>query len=125
MSDPEHTPMDPAAEAALLESLANDLRALPARLARARETERQATAKAKLAEAKHAVVLSAHQAEIDRLDEQHRQKCADRERELRARESALAERERELAAERQRVIERERWVEHRAADLNNRLRGAA
>jgi hypothetical protein len=39
--------------------------------------------------------------------------------------AALEAERRELDAERQRVSDRERWVEHRAADLNNRLRGAA
>jgi uncharacterized protein (DUF3084 family) len=112
-------------ETEMLEALANDLRALPARLARAREIEREADAKAKLAEAKHAVVLSAHQTELDRLSDKHKAECADRDRVLRGREAALVAREREVAERDQRATARMRDAENRAADLTNRLRGAA
>jgi chromosome segregation ATPase len=117
--------MDLEAEAAMLEALRRDVNALPARLARAREIERDATARAEASVAAHQGQLAQHRVELDGLTEKHKVECADRERELRARESAVAERERELEAKQQRVIERERWVEHRAADLTNRLRGAA
>lgn len=48
-----------------------------------------------------------------------------RKKELAAQSAELAERERNLEAESRRVYDRERWVEQRAADLSNRLRGAA
>jgi chromosome segregation ATPase len=125
MTDPEHTPMDPAAEAALLEQLANDLRAMPARIKRARQLAQEADDQAKERWAANRAELAGHRAAIEELTAQQVGEHEARKKELAAQRAELAERERELAAERQRVVERERWVEHRAADMQRRYSGAA
>ena len=117
MTDTEHDE--------LFEQLANDLRAMPARIKRAKEIEQQAVDAANRARGAQIAERAGHQAAIDEADAAHRAKCAEREHGLANREAAVSERERQVEVERQRVVERERWVEHRAADLTNRLRGAA
>lgn len=69
--------------------------------------------------------LAGHKAGLDELSAGQQAEHSARLQEITRRGAALAERERALEAERQRVEARERWVEQRAADLSNRLRGAA
>jgi hypothetical protein len=117
--------MDPESEAETLTALARDLAAMPARLKRAREMERDATDKATAAVEAHRVEAAAHQAAIAEAESAHREKCAkDKDEIARARAAVETER-RELHAERLRIIDREKWVEHRAADLGQRARGVA
>jgi predicted glycoside hydrolase/deacetylase ChbG (UPF0249 family) len=125
MSDPEHTPMDPEAEAAMLEALARDLAAMPARIKRAREVEQTAIDAANKQRGQLALERQEHDRFIDDSTAKHQAKCAERERELRVRESALAERERAADEKFQRGVAMIRTAEARAADLGNRERSSA
>jgi hypothetical protein len=123
----EHTPkyLDLEAETEMLEALARDLAAMPARIKRAREIAQEADDKAKERWAVNRAELAGHKAGLDELSARQQEEHSARLQEITRREAALAERERALDAERQRIIERERWIEHRAADLSARLHGAA
>jgi chromosome segregation ATPase len=68
---------------------------------------------------------SAHEQRLAELSAAQVNQHQKRKDEIARGKSALEGERRALAAERRRVTERERWVEHRAADLTNRLRGAA
>jgi hypothetical protein len=115
--------MDAETEAETLTALARDLAAMPARIARAREMEREATDKAAAAQEVHRVEAAAHAAAIDEAVARHKAEVAKREREIVNRENALIIREREVQGEWARVSAKEHAVNNRALDLNNRLHG--
>jgi hypothetical protein len=121
----EHTPMDPEAEAALIEQLRNDVNALPGRLARFRQIERDAIAAKEAAVAAHRVELAAHKAAIDEAVAKHRAECAARDTELRGRESNVAAAEQALLDQSRKLALREQYLENRLSDMGNRIRAGA
>jgi hypothetical protein len=99
MTEPEHTPMDPEAEAAMLEALRRDVNALPARISRARQIARGAEDAAKAAQLAHHGALAAHRVAMDEVTARQVAEHEARKKELAVQSAELAERERSLETE--------------------------
>jgi hypothetical protein len=113
--------MNETEETEMLEALRRDVNALPARLKRVRDLEREVNDREKAAAAAHHGAM----VELDGLTAAHEAKCAEREHGLANREAALVERERTVEEKAQRAEATMRMAEMRAADLSNRLHGHA
>ena len=126
MSDPEHTStMDSAAEAEMFDAIERDLKAMRARLGRARRIVQEHDATAVQRQAAAAGDLARHRVEKDKVTAVCEAKCAELLRGVAARESAVVERERAADEKYQRGEAQIRMAEMRAADLGNRERRSA
>jgi hypothetical protein len=110
--------------ATLLQSAPHVIEALD-QLAQATAKHDAAADRAAKAEAALVEAAAGHEQRLAELSAAQVSQHQKRKDEIARGKAALEGERAELQAERQRVIERERWVEHRAADLTNRLRGAA
>jgi uncharacterized protein (DUF3084 family) len=117
MTDPELETM--------CETLAQDFRALPARVKRLRAEEQEVKDAVNRQRGVLAVERQEHDRMIDDSTAKHEAKCAAREKELAGREANLAEREAAAAAALKKAADREAWVSHRASDLAQRYRTAS
>lgn len=116
--------MDLETETEMLETLARDLAAMPARISRARQIAQDAENKATAAETGYQVERGAHQAALDEAMEKHKAAIAKDKDEIARAHAAIAVERRELAEERSRVSLRESAAEQRAAFLQRKMSGA-